>query len=89
MKISLELVNDYVTKEAVWTATSILNTDDGLDPEVDMMVLTRALYHLAMKKGMTKVAADLEEAFDHAYDAFLENNHVYETDDLCEDDDTL
>jgi len=89
MNVSLELVAEYISPEAVWTATSITNTDDGLDPEVDVMVMTQALYKLAKRKGMTKVAAALEEAFDAAYDRFLEQNHVFETDELCEDGYTL
>ena len=88
MKISLELVQDYMTKEAVWTATSILNTDDGLDPEVDLMVMIRALHTLATRKGITKALPSLEEAFDCAYDAFIENNHLFETDELCDDEHT-
>lgn len=85
MNVSLELVAQYISPEAAWTAASIRNTDEGLDPEVDVMVMIQALHQLARDKGMKKVAASLEEAFDLAYDTFLENNHVFETDDLCDD----
>jgi chloramphenicol 3-O-phosphotransferase len=88
MNVSLELVAEYISPEAAWTASSIRNTNDGLDPEVDVMVMIQALYTLAASKGMTKVTGALEEAFDGAYDHFLENNYVDETPDMYEDEAT-
>lgn len=76
MSVSLATVADHITREATATATAIRTTDEGLDPEVDVMVMIRALYQLASSKGMFKVAESLEEAFNNAYDAFFNNNFV-------------
>lgn len=85
MNVSLSEVAEYITPSASSVASAI-RTLNGNDPEVDMMVLLKTLYEQASKLGMHSVAAPLEEAFDNAYTAFVNNNFVDNGDDSYEYD---
>jgi hypothetical protein len=85
--VSLELVGDRITPEGAWIASAVRNLSDSLDVEVDMMTVLQALHQLASDKKMTRVAAALEEAFDHSYDALLAGE-IDTNDDMYEDEAT-
>jgi len=79
-------VSDYVSKDAACAASYIRGVQ-GVDYEVDLMVMLQPLYKLAVDKGLTDVAASLLEAIENAYDAFVnaEFNTITQGDEWSDD----
>lgn len=79
-------VADCMSAPACSIATAISNLK-GIDPEVDLMVIVKALHRKAYLMGMTEATGALEDVFTSAYTHFVNNNFVDAEPDMYDDGD--